>query len=177
MDLAAEIGLIGFIIVAFLAATGGAIWRPGAWYETIRKPSWRPPNWLFAPVWMVLFGMIAVSGWLVWREVGLVGGGLAFVAYGVQLVLNFFWSGVFFGLKRIGLAALEMAALWIAIAVNIALFHEITPWAAYLLLPYLAWVSFAFVLNIAIWRLNASAQAGGDQDGESHDGGRRATAA
>lgn len=168
MDIGSELALLGFIVVNVAAAMGGALFRPGAWYERLRRPSWRPPNWLFGPVWAILYAMIAVSGWLVWRKVGFEGAPWAFVVYGVQLVLNFFWSAVFFGLRRIGWAALEMAALWIAIALTIALFYPVDATAAALLVPYLIWVSFAFVLNVAIWRMNV---------GGANMEGRRATAA
>lgn len=154
MTVGAGLGLVGFLAVCFAAALGGALFRPGAWYDALEKPSWRPPNALFGPVWMVLFGMIAVSGWLVWREEGFAGAPIAFVVYGVQLVLNFAWSWVAFGLRRLGWAAVEMAALWVAIVANIAVFAPIHAGAAWLLVPYLAWVSFAFVLNVTVWRLN-----------------------
>ncbi|MBX2854317.1 MAG: tryptophan-rich sensory protein [Rhodobacteraceae bacterium] len=154
MTMASEFALLGFIFVCFLAAMGGALFRPGAWYETLERPSWRPPNWLFGPAWAVLYAMIAVSGWLVWREVGLTGGALAFAVYAAQLILNFFWSAVFFGLRRIGWALVEMAALWLAILANILVFWPISPAAGAMLIPYLLWVSFAFTLNLAIWRLN-----------------------
>lgn len=154
MSVGDELGLLCFIAICFAAALGGALFRPGDWYAGLKKPSWRPSNRLFAPVWMVLFGMIAASGWLVWREVGLFGAPLAFVVYGVQLILNFAWSWIAFGLRRLGWAAVEMAALWVAIVANIAVFAPLHAGAAWLLVPYLAWVSFAFVLNVAIWRLN-----------------------
>lgn len=132
------------------------MFRPGPWYEGLRKPRWRPPNSLFGPVWLILFIMIAVSGWLVWREVGLWGAPVAFAVYGVQLVLNFCWSAISFGLRRLDWAAAEMAALWLAIAANIAVFAPISAMAAALLAPYLLWVSFALLLNVTLWRMNAA---------------------
>ena len=123
-------------------------------YEDLIKPSWRPPNGLFGPVWAILYAMIAVSGWLIWRELGWTAGALPLGLYALQLLLNGLWSAIFFGLRRPGLACLEMVLLWLSILGLIALFYPIHQWAALLLVPYLAWVSFAFLLNFAIWRLN-----------------------
>ncbi|MEM7653048.1 MAG: TspO/MBR family protein [Pseudomonadota bacterium] len=159
MDLNEGLALAGFGGACFLTACSGAFFRPGPWYEDLRKPGWNPPNWLFGPAWTVLFIMIAVSGWLVWKQVGLAGGALVFTVYGVQLVLNFIWSGLFFGLKRMDLAFAELVLLWLAIAANIIVFWPISETAAWLLVPYLAWVSFAGVLNFTIWRLNARKSA------------------
>ena len=143
-----------FALANLLAASSGAIFRPGPWYERIRKPPWRPPNWLFGPVWFVLYCMIAVSGWMVWRAAPPDQVSFPIALYGIQLLLNACWSYCFFGLRRPGLALLEMSLLWIAIAATMAAFVSISELAALLLVPYLLWVSFAWVLNHAIWRLN-----------------------
>lgn len=148
------IGLAGFALACFAAASSGGVFRPGAWYESIAKPSWRPPNAAFAPVWLVLFVMIAISGWLVWREAGFAGAPVALGVYAAQLVLNALWSAIFFGMRRIGLALAEMAVLWLSILATIVLFHPVDPLAAWLLVPYIAWVSIAFVLNASILKLN-----------------------
>lgn len=153
METTAFFTLLGFLGLNFLAATAGAVFRPGDWYENLRRPSWRPPNRLFGPVWAVLYAMIAVSGWLVFEAEGRTLTP-AMAAYLAQLILNWGWSAVFFGLRRPGLAAAEIVALWLSIAVTIVLFQPIDGVAAALLLPYLAWVSFAAALNIAIWRMN-----------------------
>ena len=147
--------LVGFTVLCFLAAAMGALFKPGEWYEQLAKPSWRPPNWLFAPVWMFLYLAIAVSGWLVWREVGLADGALALSIYLVQLLLNASWTPLFFGLHRPDLAFLNIALLWLSILATIAVFHPISASAAWLLLPYVLWVTFAAALNFSIWRLNA----------------------
>ncbi|MDX1421817.1 MAG: TspO/MBR family protein [Kiloniellales bacterium] len=154
MEIESYIPLIGFFVASFAAASSGAFFRPGDWYEKLAKPSWRPPNWLFGPVWAILYGMIAVSGWLVW--ISAEGDRLVvpIAIFGVQLVLNFLWSAIFFGMHRLGLALIEMGVLWLAILANIFAFYLIRPSAAYLLVPYLLWVNFAFVLNFAVWRLN-----------------------
>ena len=149
---------LGFIAVCFLPALTGAVFRPGDWYERLAKPSWRPPNWLFAPVWTVLYFAIAVSGWLIWREAGFAGAVLPLTIYGLQLFLNGIWTPLFFGLHRIDLGFLDIVLLWTSIVVTIAVFYPINASAALLLLPYLAWVTFAAALNFSIWRLNQSAE-------------------
>ena len=97
MNITSIIVLIGFVGICFLAAATGAMFRPGDWYEQLRKPAWRPPNWVFAPAWTFLYLTIAVSGWLVWRKVGLAGAVLPLAIYLVQLLLNAAWSPIFFG--------------------------------------------------------------------------------
>jgi len=126
---------------------------PG-WYASLRKPAWTPPSWLFGPVWSVLYATMGVAVWLVWRRVGFPGAPLAFVAFGVQLALNTAWSAIFFGLRRPMAAFVEIMFLWIAIACTITLFAPIDLFAAALLMPYLAWVTFAAALNHAIARRN-----------------------
>jgi benzodiazapine receptor len=153
------LALAGFIALCSLAAAIGALFRPGEWYEQLAKPSWRPPNWLFAPVWTLLYLTIAVSGWLVWREVGLAGGALALSIYLVQLLLNASWTPLFFGLHRPDLALLDIALLWLTISATMAVFYPLSASAAWLLLPYLLWVSFAAALNFSIWRLHAETLA------------------
>jgi benzodiazapine receptor len=146
--------LIGFIAACALAALTGALFRPGVWYERLAKPAWRPPNWLFAPVWSLLYLMIAVSGWLVWREAGVSGAAGALAIYALQLGLNAAWTPVFFGLHRIGLGFATICLLWLGIVATIVAFYPVSAPAALLLLPYLAWVTFAAALNYAIWRVN-----------------------
>ncbi len=123
------------------------------WYEQLAKPHWRPPNWVFAPAWTVLYACIAVAGWLVWRA-GSDAAVAALTVYGVQLVLNAGWSAVFFGLHRPDWAFAELVLLWLSIAATMALFAPISTVAVLLLAPYLAWVSFAGALNLSIWQLN-----------------------
>jgi len=146
-----------FYLVCFLAAGLGSLFTMasvGGWYTTLVKPSWRPPDWIFGPVWTVLYATMAVAGWLVWRR-----GGLASVPalrwFAAQLVLNVGWSVVFFGLRMPGLAFAEILALWLAIAATLMTSWRVSRPAGILLIPYLLWVSFATVLNFAIWRLNA----------------------
>jgi len=156
MDASSWLPLPGFVAACFLVATTGAFFRPGEWYERLKKPWWRPPNRLFAPVWTILYGMIALSGWLVWREAGLAGAALPLAVYALQLVLNAAWSPLFFGLRRPDLGLVDIVLLWLSIVATIVLFLPIHAAAAWLLVPYLAWVTFATALNFAVWRLNRS---------------------
>lgn len=154
MNMDAFLSLLVFVSACAAAAAPGMVFRPGNWYRDLAKPSWRPPDWLFGPVWLVLYLSIAVSGWLVWRRAGFDGAALALAVYAVQLVLNGLWSAVFFGLRRPGLALMEIICLWLAIVVTIGAFHPVHSTAAYLLIPYACWVGFAVILNHRIWRLN-----------------------
>lgn len=154
MAFSSVLGLIGFIAACFFVALTGALFRPGDWYERLAKPTWRPPNRLFAPVWTFLYFTIAISGWLVWRQAGFAGAALPLAIYALQLVLNAAWTPIFFGLHRIDLGFLDIILLWLSIIATLALFFPIHGVAALLLLPYLAWVTFAAALNFAVWRLN-----------------------
>jgi len=151
------LALGGFAAACFaVAAVGGAITATsvGTWYQGLAKPSFNPPDWLFAPVWTALYAMMAFAAWRVWR-VGQ-GGRLraALALFFVQLALNLGWTVLFFGLRRPALALAEIAVLWLAIAATMVAFRRIDAAAAWLLVPYIAWVSFAAVLNAAIVTLN-----------------------
>ena len=148
------VALLGFIAAVAAVASTGAFFPPDKWYQALRKPRWCPPNWLFGPAWTVLYLMIAVSGWLVWRKAGLAGAAGAFAIYALQLLLNGAWSGIFFGLRRMDLALAELVLLWLAILATIMAFAAHDALAAWLLVPYLAWVSFAGALNAALLRAN-----------------------
>ena len=156
MNLLSILVLIGFVAVCFLAAATGSFFKPGKWYESLRKPSWRPPNWLFAPVWTALYLMIALAGWLVWRFAGFGGATTALTLYTVQILLNAAWTPVFFGRHRPDLGFAVIAALWLSIAATIVAFAHISAVAAWLMVPYFVWVAFASCLNFAIWRLNGA---------------------
>jgi benzodiazapine receptor len=145
--------LVSLILVAAVAAIGGRS-APSAWYQEIVKPTWTPPSWLFGPVWTVLYILMAVASWQVWRERVARRSAVALTAYILQLVLNALWSWIFFGLHRIGLALADLVVLWLLVAVTCILFWRVRRAAGAALLPYLAWVSFAGVLNYAIWVLN-----------------------
>ncbi len=155
MSAQAILSFLLFVLACAAAATPGLVFRPGTWYQQLRKPSWRPPDWLFGPVWLVLYIMIAVSGWLVWQADSSDGVTAALVVYALQLVLNGLWSVIFFRLHRPDWAFVEILALLLFIVATIVLFHRVNELAAYLLLPYACWVGFAAVLNFRVWRLNA----------------------
>ena len=127
MDIFSIIVFVGFVGICFLAATTGAMFRPGDWYEQLRKPAWRPPNWVFPPAWTLLYLTIAVSGWLVWRTSGFAGAALPFAIYLVQLMLNASWSPIFFGMRRPDLAFIEVVMLWLSIVATVAAFHRVNP--------------------------------------------------
>ena len=125
------------------------------WYPTLAKPPWTPPDSVFGPVWTTLFVLMAVAAWRVWARSRLEGARLAFLLFGLQLLLNVAWSVLFFGLRSPGAALLEIPFLWIAILTTILAFRSHSVLAASLLLPYLVWVGFAAYLNYGIWRLNS----------------------
>lgn len=156
MDWSAILALAMFLGLNFAAAASGAVFQPGEWYRGLRKPSWNPPDWLFPIAWTALYLMIAVAGWLVWQAAG-VAAGFALGLYLLQLALNATWSWLFFGLKRMGWALVECLALWLAIAATIAAFAPISTTAAWLMVPYFVWVSFAAFLNFTLLRLNPQA--------------------
>jgi benzodiazapine receptor len=143
-----------FLLVCFAVAAFGAQFEPGQWYERLVKPAWTPPNWMFPPVWTLLYAAIAVSGWLAWRAAGFRGARAAWLLYGTQLLLNGAWSWLFFGLHLPAPAFAEIVALWVAILGTLVAFARLSAPAAILLIPYLAWVSFAALLNGALWWLN-----------------------
>lgn len=159
------LALAAFLALCVATAVPGIVFRPGQWYANLNQPSWRPPNALFGPVWLVLYIMIAVAGWLVWREAGIAGAALPLALYLLQLALNAAWSWLAFRRRRLELAAVDMAALWLAILATILAFQPISTTAAWLLAPYLAWVTFALALNVKLWRLNPL--AGGARANES----------
>lgn len=142
-----------FLAANFVTAISGGLFPPGEWYQQLKKPSWNPPNWLFPVVWLVLYIMIAVAGARVWVAAG-VDALFEIMIYALQLILNFLWSAIFFGMRRMDLAFVEVSLLWGSIVWLIVLFHAIDALAAYLLIPYLIWVSIAALLNWSVWRLN-----------------------
>lgn len=128
--------------------------QAATFYQQLERPGWAPPAWLFGPVWSVLYLMMGVAAWWVWRAQG---GTLHRKAHGLfaaQLALNALWSWLFFGWHQGGLALIEVLLLWAMILATVLSFNKLSRTAAVLLLPYLAWVSFAAVLNFSLWRLN-----------------------
>ncbi len=145
--------------LCFVFAFAGSIFTPvpgSEWYYSIlKKPSWNPPDWLFPPAWTLLFLLMGTSLYLVvqeWSAKANVKGAVAI--FGVQLLLNLSWSATFFGLHSPSKALGVIVLLWLAIVLTIVKFKAISPTAAYLLIPYILWVSFASFLNFTIWQLN-----------------------
>ncbi|OHB54665.1 MAG: hypothetical protein A2Y07_00955 [Planctomycetes bacterium GWF2_50_10] len=148
----------GFIVVCELAGVVGSfatMRSVGTWYKELSKPWFAPADWVFGPVWTALFAVMGVAAWLVWREreknseakIGL-------IFFFVQLGLNVTWSFLFFGARSPGLGFKDIILLWAAIAITMWFFFKVSRWAGGLMIPYLLWVSFAAVLNFAIWRMN-----------------------
>ncbi|MET0259122.1 MAG: TspO/MBR family protein [Methylobacterium sp.] len=152
MTLPSLLALGGFLLLSALVATSGIVFKPGAWYRGLHKPAWTPPNLAFPIVWTVLYVLIAVSGWRVWREVGLAT--IPFGLFAVQMVLNFLWSWLFFGRHRPDLAFLDVVVLAMTVAATILAFWPIDRTAGLLLVPYLAWLGIAAALNLSVWRRN-----------------------
>ena len=148
------IGLAGWLVLSLAAGWVGSRYMPGVWYESLTKPAWNPPNTVFAPVWTLLYVLMAVAAWLVWRRAGFSGAGAALTLFVVQLVFNALWSYLFFGLHRPDLAFADIVVLWFTILAVAVLFWRQDWRAGALLVPYLAWVGFASCLNFALWRLN-----------------------
>ena len=148
----------GFLVITFAAFAIGGLFTSvsvGTWYQEIAKPSFTPPSWVFGPVWTTLYALMAIAAWLVWDRVGFAVGAVALTLYGVQLLLNVAWSGLFFGMRSPALGSLCIVVLWIAILATIVAFWRIHPVSGALLVPYILWVSYASVLTFTLWRLNA----------------------
>jgi len=128
---------------------------PG-WYQTINKPTWNPPSWIFGPVWTTLYLLMGIALYLVWKSEAVQSvKKMAIILFAVQLLLNFFWSFIFFNQHQIGLALAEIITMWFFILLTIFAFAPINKLAAWLLVPYISWVSFATILNYTIWKLNS----------------------
>ncbi len=145
------VALASFVGIAFLAALPSAGLDLPATYESLTKPDWAPPGWLFGPVWTLLYVMIGAAAWGVWQRTGW---SRPLVLWAIQLVLNAAWTPIFFGLHQPAWALLEIIVLWLAIVSLMVVFSPVAKWTAWLLAPYLAWVTFAAGLNAAIWLLN-----------------------
>jgi benzodiazapine receptor len=152
------ISLLGFMLLCGTAQWVSAKFTlPSVreWYPSLLKPSWTAPDWVFAPVWTLLYSMMAVAAWQVWlkrREE--ISEGFPLLPFLLQLVLNVFWSALFFGMRRPAWAFYEIGLLWMVVVFTIVSFKRISVLAALLMLPYLAWLTYAGCLNFAIWRMN-----------------------
>jgi len=150
------VGLLGWLGLAFAAAAigGFASASAGDFYRQLVRPEWAPPGWLFGPVWSVLYLLMGVAAWLVWRARGFRGARAALSLFLVQLAANALWTWLFFAWRQGALAFAEILVLWALILATTIAFWRVRPLAGALLLPYLAWVSFACALTWATWKLN-----------------------
>lgn len=149
--------LVISLVLPQLAALSGLLFTntgKGTWYQSIQKPAWNPPGWLFGPVWTCLYILMGIAFYLVWKAPSHPTKTKAMVFWVAQLVLNFFWTFIFFGQQEIGWALAEILCLWLLILWTIFYFSKYSKAAAWLLVPYISWVSFATILNWAIWNLN-----------------------
>ncbi len=150
------LGLAGWLCLAFVTAAIGsaASVEAGSFYRELVRPDWAPPGWLFGPVWSFLYLTMGIAAWLVWRKHGWRGASPALWLFVIQLAANALWSWLFFFWRLGGPSFAELILLWLLVAGTVAAFWRLQRIAAALLLPYLAWVSFAGVLNYTIWQLN-----------------------
>jgi translocator protein len=151
------LGLAVFLLLCLVASgIGGAITAGsvGTWYPTLEKPPFNPPDWVFAPVWTLLYIFMAVAGWRVWRTPPSAARRNALLLFAVQLVLNVLWSLLFFGLRSIGMALVEIVTLLLAIIATTVIFWRLDRLAGALFAPYVLWVGYAAVLNFSLWLLN-----------------------
>ncbi len=150
------LGLLGWFLVTFIAAAIGsrASISASTFYAELVQPGWAPPSWLFGPVWTVLYTLIAIAAWLVWRSGGFQSQRVALSLFIVQLALNALWSWLFFVWNRGAMAFVEIIVLWLAIVMTLVTFWRVRPLAGVLFLPYHMLVSIAAVLNFALWKLN-----------------------
>jgi tryptophan-rich sensory protein len=152
--------LIAFLVfagaTAFVYIVSGIVTATSvsSWYQTLNKPSFNPPDWIFAPVWSVLFVMIAIAGWMALRRAKIYQRRLVLLVFSTQLLLNCLWSVLFFGLQWVGTALVEIMLLWVSILWAMYVFWPIDRRATILFAPYACWVTFAIALNAAIWSLN-----------------------
>lgn len=151
-------GLIVFVSVCLaVGGFGAAFTTPeiGGWYRTLSKPSWNPPDSIFGPVWTTLYILMAIAGWIVWKPAGFRAAAGPLTLFSLQLLFNFAWSWIFFKQHQVGWAVVDLVFLWLAIVATMLTFFRRSRLAGWLLVPYLAWVSFAGFLNFTIWRMNA----------------------
>lgn len=156
-----------YFIACIAAASTGALFSPGAWYDALQKPRWTPPNWLFPLAWTVLYLAMAYAAALVSMSLHDASDGLTaettllvqlgLALWALQIALNTLWTPVFFGRQKLGGGLFVMAGLWFSVAAATLVFWQITALAGLLFLPYLLWVSYAAALNFAVWRMNAEA--------------------
>lgn len=153
-----RISFVGFIILCLAVGMLGSFWTQetvSTWYPTLIKPSWTPPDWLFGPVWTILYIMIGVSGWLIYEAEQSAERTITLIFYAIQLILNLAWSFLFFSLRSPILGLIDIIPLCLFIALTIVNAWRVRRLASLLLIPYLIWVMYATSLNTAIWLLNS----------------------
>lgn len=150
------VGLVAWLVVSLAAGAIGSVASVGAddFYRQLARPAWAPPARLFGPVWTGLYVSMGVAAWLVWRERGVQGARTALLLFLLQLAPNALWSWLFFAWRQGALALADILVLWAGIVATLVAFWRIRPLAGALLLPYLAWLSFAAALNYTLWQLN-----------------------
>ncbi len=148
------LSLAGWLALTFAAAAVGGLFAPGEWYASLRKPVWNPPNWVFGSVWATLYIMMALAAWLAWKRGGWPVQRTALTLFLLQLLFNALWSSLFFGMKNPLVALVDIVLLWLTLLVTVVTFWRTSVLATVLLVPYLAWVTFAGALNFTLWRLN-----------------------
>lgn len=150
------VGLLGWLVLCFATAAIGAVAsvQAAAFYQQLAQPSWAPPSTVFGPVWSVLYALMGIAAWLVWREGGWRRQRKVLTLFLIQLAANALWSWLFFAWHRGALAFADIVLLWLLIVVTLIGFWRVRPLAGALMLPYLAWVSFASALNFAVWQMN-----------------------
>ena len=151
--------LASFIALCMITGSiAGAVTAPAidGWYRALAKPDWTPPDWLFGPAWTVLYILMSVAAWRVWRTAGGFSGPARtpLIWFFIQLAFNFAWSFCFFAARSPLLGLIEIVPFWLSIVVTMVLFWRLDRWAGWMFVPYLAWVSFAAALNFAIWLMN-----------------------
>jgi tryptophan-rich sensory protein len=144
-----------YLMACGAAAATGMLFPTGAWYEALRKPAWTPPNWLFPVAWMTLYLLMSAAAA---RAALVEGAALGLALWSVQIAFNTLWTPVFFGLKRMRLSLFPMAGLWLSVAATCVVFFTLDLWAGLMFLPYVAWVTVAAALNLALVRLNPEAE-------------------
>lgn len=149
------LGLVAWVTLSFSPGLTAVFVSPGGWYAKLHKPVWNPPSWLFGPVWSLLYLCMGVAAWLVWQRGGWRGQKVPLGLFLVQLALNALWTPLFFGLHQPGWAFIEILALLLVLSATFGCFFRAYRVAGWLLIPYLAWTTFAAALNLANWRLNS----------------------
>lgn len=154
--LAQALGLAAWLAVSFITAAIGSIAsvQAGPFYAALVRPDWAPPPDVFGPVWSILYALMGIAAWLVWRVGGFRAARAALVLFLVQLAVNALWSWLFFAWHLGALAFVDILLLWALVLATLVAFWRIRPWAGALLVPYLLWISFAAALNLSVWQLN-----------------------